>query len=98
MEKEKMIIALDKPFTFEDKQYTEINLTGLDDMTTEDMCVAHNMYLRNGANPVGVPEFDPVYACIVAHLVTGLPIEFFKALPAKDGRSVKNVVTSYFFD
>ena len=98
MEKEKLLIELDKPFSFEGKEYKQVDFAGMDNLTTQDVCDAHNMYLSMGGSAAGVPEFDPSYACVIAHKATGLPVEFFKALPAKEGRKVKNLVTTYFFD
>ena len=42
-------------------------------------------------------EFDTEYACIICSIATGKPVEFFLALPARDGVALKNKVGSFFY-
>jgi len=90
------ILKFSKPYHFEDKTYTELDLSGLDSLTAEDMIAADKYLSRNGNFSV-MPEMSLEYACFVASKATDLPIEFFRRLPPKDAIKVKNRVTNFFY-
>lgn len=91
------LVKLSKPYTFEGKTYTEIDLSGIAEMTGEDMAEAEKFLTRTGTVSPLLPEMTMEYACFIANRATGLPVEFFKRLPAKDAVKVKNRVTSFFY-
>ena len=93
-----MVIKFKKPFVFEGKTYTEIDLSALENVTVDDM-VAVNKIIGPGAfGRVEMnPEFSLEYACHLAARATKMPVEFFFALRPGDGLKVKNRVINFFF-
>lgn len=92
-----MIIKFKKPFVFEGKTYTEIDLNPLENITTGDLIavskyVGGNVFGRTEMNP----EFSLEYACHIAARATKMPVEFFEALRPNDGLKVKNRVLNFF--
>lgn len=98
-EKEKepeTLVKFPKPYEFEHKTYTEIDLAGMDDLTAEDMITAEKFLNRSGVfSPI--PEVSVEYVCFIASKASGQPIEFFKGLPPKAMTRVKNKVTGFFY-
>lgn len=95
-EKNKYLIKFRKPFVWEDNTYTEIDLSGLEDMSARDMIQAQRTMERSGSINV-LPEMSLEYACIFASKATKMPVEFFQALPPKEAIKVKNKVTNFFY-
>lgn len=89
-------VTFSKPYRFEDKTYKEIDLSGLESLTAEDMIAADKFLTRNG-NFTVMPEMTLEYALFIASKATDLPIEFFRQLPPKDAIRVKNRVTNFFY-
>lgn len=90
------VVVLSKPYKFEDKTYTEVDLSGLSELTTEDM-VAAEKYLTRSGNISVMPEMSIEYACFICARSTNLPVEFFRQLPPKDAIKLKNRVTGFFY-
>lgn len=95
-EEEKLVIELTKEYTFEGKKYTKVDLTGLNDLTAEDMIAANRMLSRSG-NTDFVQEMTLEYACVLASKGSDLPVEFFRALKPKDAMKVKSRVTVFLY-
>lgn len=95
-EENKYLIKFRKPFVWEDDTYTEIDLSGLEDMSARDMIQAQRTMERSGSINV-LPEMSLEYACIFASKATKMPVEFFQALPPKEAIKVKNKVTNFFY-
>lgn len=93
---ESSVVVLSKPYKFEDKTYTEVDLSGLSELTTEDM-VAAEKYLTRSGNISVMPEMSVEYACFICARATNLPVEFFRRLPPKDAIKLKNRVTGFFY-
>lgn len=91
------IIKFAKPYKFEGKEYTEVNLSGIDDLTTRDICELQKHHAALGI-VAPVIEMDCTYAQLVAAKVTNLPIEFYYALPAREGGKIKQAVQQYFLN
>lgn len=90
------LVTFSKPYKFEGQTYTEVDLSGVGDMTAQDMVDAEKFLTRSGIiSPI--PEMTVEYICFIANRATGLPVEFFKGLPTKDAVKVKNKVTSFFY-
>lgn len=93
----RMVITLKKPYHFEGKDYTEIDLNGLDDLRASDM-IAVNKYMQRTTAGIDVmPEVSLEYACVLASKAAKLPIEFFTGLPPKEAMKVKNRVMGFLF-
>lgn len=95
-EENKYLIKFRKPFVWEDNTYTEIDLSGLEDMSAKDMIQAQRIMERSGSINV-LPEMSLEYACIFASKAAKMPVEFFQALPPKEAIKVKNRITNFFY-
>lgn len=96
-EEDSLIIKLKKPYKFEGKEYAEIDLSGLEDLSAADM-IAVNKYMDRTATGIQVmPEVSLEYACVFASKATKLPVEFFTNLPPKQAIKVKNRVMGFLF-
>ena len=90
------ILKLSRTYRFEDQDISELDLSGLEDLTVDDMIRANKALSSSGTFSV-LPETDLQYTITLAVKVTGLPVEFFKQLKPRDGIKVKNRVTSFLF-
>lgn len=90
------VIKFKEPYKFECKEYKEIDLSGLDDLSTDDLLTAENMYLKTGGTAIN-PETTLLYSLIMAHIVSNLPFEFFGNLPAKEALKIKREVYRFFY-
>lgn len=88
-------VKFSKPYTFEEETYTEIDLSGCDELTGNDAAKAEKILAARGENAM-FPEASSTYAYIVASLGTGKPVEFFTGLPLKEATKVKNRVRACF--
>ena len=89
-----LVIKFKKPYEWEGKTYTEIDLSALEKLTGEDMVEINNLLGSRGRLPV-LQEMSLEYAQEMAAHVTGMPIEFFKGLPAKKSMKLKNIVSNF---
>ena len=79
------VFKLVKPVTFEGKEYTEIDLAGLEDLNGRDIRELDRLFKMKGGRLRGnVKEFDSLYLQLVAARATSLPLEFFDVIGAKD--------------
>lgn len=88
------IITFQKPYKFEEKDYTEIDLSNLEKLTTKDLVEADTQFSAEG-NFAVMNEMSIGYTAIVAAKVTQKPIEFFHSLPANEGIKVKNIIMGF---
>lgn len=95
-EENQYVIKFRKPFIWEDNTYTEIDMSGLEDLSAKDMIAAQRTMEKSGSINV-LPEMSLEYACIFASRATKMPVEFFQALPPKEAIKVKNKVTNFFY-
>jgi hypothetical protein len=93
---EETIVKLSKPYTFEGETISEIDFSGLEDISANDMIKANKVLATSGQVTV-LPENDLLYCLIIASNATKYPVEFYKALKPRDAIKVKNKVTSFFF-
>lgn len=94
---EKRIIRFKKPYRFEGYEYTEVDLSRLEDMTANDMIAVGKQYnQRNGEN-TATPEVTLEYAMLMAARAAKLPLEFFYGMPMKEATMVKRCVVSFLF-
>lgn len=96
VDEEGLLIKFNKPFHFEGKEYTEIDLAGLENMSAADMIAVNKIMARTSSIEV-MPEVSLEYACNIAARATKQPIEFFTALPMKEAMKVKNRVMGFLF-
>ena len=96
VEEAENIVKLSKTYDFEGEKVPQIDFSGLENITADDMIRANKVLSTSGTVSI-LPENDLHYTLIIAASATGLPIEFFKALKPKDAIRVKNTVTSFFY-
>lgn len=89
-----MKVIFKKPYHFEGKEYKEVDLSGLDNLSTNDLIEADKQFANTGQMAL-MNEMTTGYACIVAAKATGYPVEFFYRLPGAEGLKVKNVVMTF---
>lgn len=92
-----MLIKFKKPYRFEGKEYTEIDLSGMDDLTGADMIAINKIMSRTSAGIDVMPEVSVEYACHFAARAAKQPVEFFTNLPPKELMKVKNRVMGFLF-
>lgn len=92
----KYLVTFKKPFTFEGKTFDSVDLSAIENLNTEQLCKAERVFERSGGVSA-LKEMNLEYAIILASVATGHPIEFFKALPAREGSKIKTRIGAYFF-
>ena len=91
------LITFKRIYKFEGKEYTGIDLSGLEELTGADM-IAVNKYMQRTSRGIDVmPEVSLEYACNLAAKGSKLPIEFFTGLPPREAMKVKNRVMGFLF-
>ena len=94
---ERFVIKLARPYEFEHKVYTEIDLSGMEELTGTDM-IAINKIMQRTAGDMGVmPEVSIEYACYFAARAAKLPVEFFLQLTPNVMLKVKSRVIGFLF-
>ena len=80
IEEESLVLKFRKPYKFEGQEYTEVDLSGMEDMTAGDLCAVAKLANRElGVTPI--PEMTLPYAMYMAARASHKPVEFFKGLP-----------------
>lgn len=77
---ENHVMKFEKPYVFEGKEYKEIDLSGIADITSMNESEAENKLVRAGFTITETSALY-LYSCIIASMVTGLPEDFFTNLP-----------------
>lgn len=93
---ESLILRFKKPYIFEGQEYTEVDLSGMEDMTAADLCVVAKFANRD-LGVTAVPEVTLSYAIYMAARASRKPVEFFKGLPPVEAMKLKNIVTGFLF-
>lgn len=88
-------IKFAKPYQFESKEYTEIDLSKIEDLSTRQLADATKQF-STSEYITPRPEADVNFCCIIAASVCSLPQQFFDDLPAKEGVKVRDVVQTFF--
>lgn len=90
------IVKFTKVYQFEGETIGEIDMSGMEGITANDLIKANKVLQASGVVTV-MPETNLEYAMIIAASATGRPVEFFKGLAPRDAMKIKNKVTSFFF-
>lgn len=94
-QEEGRVITLSTPYLFEGKEYTTIDLNGLDKLTIGDAVDAQkDLFSESEAAAAVICETTTAFARVMAAKATGLPIEFFKLAPRRVSRRVAAAVRS----
>ena len=99
--KNPLSLKLKKPFTFEGKEYKEVDLSGLEDLTCDDVVDIQKKYFKMVGKDVSaldtvMLEGNLEYARFIAAEVSHLPLEFFKRLPGSNAGALKTLVLNFF--
>lgn len=97
VEEDGMVVKFKKPYHFEGKEYTEIDLSGMEDLTGADMIAVNKIMSRSSAGIDVMPEVSVEYACYFAARAAKQPVEFFTSLPPRELMKVKNRVMGFLF-
>ncbi|KGE20639.1 hypothetical protein PWYN_00470 [Paenibacillus wynnii] len=77
------MFTLSRPFTFEEKEYTEL-LLDFESLLGSDLLQINSQFDAEQKSPVFVKALSLSYQLSVAAAAAKLPKEFFNSLPAKD--------------
>lgn len=91
-----LVVKFSKPFVFENKTYTEVDLRNLENLNGEDLCRADRAVRAQG-NAAQMTEMTPDIACFLGSVAAHLPVEFFKTLPIREMFKVRNAVSGFLF-
>lgn len=84
---------LSKPFTFEEKEYTSLDLN-MEDLTGADLENIEREMSAAGM-VVALPEASKSYQMYVAARAAKVPVELIKALPLRDASAITVKVQSF---
>jgi hypothetical protein len=95
-EEKENVITLKKPYKFEGKEYTEIDLSGLEKMTVMDAVdVQIELFNQREVATATVCESTTAFARAIAAKATGLPIEFFQLAPRSVSKQVTRAIRGF---
>ncbi len=89
------VVKFTKSYSFEGKEYTEIDLSGLSKLTVNDAIKAQSQLIDEQETAAAlVTERTTAFARHMAAKATGYPIEFFKYMSRGAMKSVQRAVVS----
>ncbi len=89
-------VVFEKPYIFEGETYNEIDLSGLEDMTGEDLIRIEKALRMTGVKSLNF-EMTPEGAFMYAAQAAGVPVEFFDLLPIAEARKIRIVVINFLW-
>lgn len=97
-EPEDLVLRFGRPYKFGGQEYTEVDLSGLEDTTAGDLarCAKITTRKHKGLNTATL-EMTTEYSITMAHIVTKLPLEFFERMPSKSAIELKGIVVGFLF-
>ena len=97
-EPEDLILRFAKPYKFGGQEYTEVDLSGLEDVTAGVLENVGKIAAKKnpGMNPA-LQEMSMTFCTYLAQRVAKLPLEFFTGLPAKEAIKLKTMVTGFLY-
>ena len=97
-EPEDLILRFAKPYKFGGQEYTEVDLSGLEDVTAGVLENVGKIAAKKnpGMNPA-LQEMSLTFCTYLAQRVAKLPLEFFTGLPAKEAIKLKTMVTGFLY-
>ena len=94
--RQKIVVALGKPYVFEGKEYPEIDLTDMDKLTIQDAIDAQRqLFGEQEVAAAMLCETTTGFARIIAAKATEQPIEFFKLMPRGAMKRIVAAVRGY---
>lgn len=97
-EPEDLVLRFGKPYKFGGQEYTEVDLSGLEDVTAGVLENVGKIAAKKnpGMNPA-LQEMSMTFCTYLAQRVAKLPLEFFTGLPAKEAIKLKTLVTNFLY-
>ena len=97
-EPEDLVLRFSKPYKFGGQEYTEVDLSGLEDVTAGVLENVGKIAAKKnpGMNPA-LQEMSLTFCTYLAQRVAKLPLEFFTGLPAKEAIKLKAMVTNFLY-
>jgi hypothetical protein len=92
-----MHVQFKKPFNFEGEEYGGVDID-LDSLSGDDLERAQELISLERKTGGVVPEFSKAYLAQVAALAAKKPVEFFRALPARESVKVTIEVQNFLLD
>lgn len=90
-----MKITLSKPYSFEGKEYTELEIN-FDNLTGREVSQAKKDFIRSGNFYGGnILQTDMDFCVYLAAKAVDQPIEFMEGLPAKDYLTVSTLAAGF---
>lgn len=91
------IIPLSKPLSVNGTEYTELDLSGLEDLTIDEYSKMLKQYEKlYGAGSSAMPEYEMDFALMVVEKILHIPRSILQKVKAKDGAKIRHVVTRFF--
>lgn len=95
-EKPLLSVTLYDPYIFDGLEVKEVDLSGLYDMTAEDMFAVDEQMRRRGYSGQN-PEITRLYALLTTARINHKPWGWCNQMKARDAVRIKNVVSSFFY-
>jgi hypothetical protein len=92
-----LYVKFKKPYVWECDTYEGIDLSGLENLSSQDLMDIEKKYYKLGVASFN-PEQTAAYAKVTAQKASGMPIEFFEQLPLKEMLRIKNKIVSFFYN
>lgn len=90
---ESLVLEFHKPYVFEGQTYDSVDLSALENITGQMMIEIERECIKKGI--IALQEMSLSYAQLISAKVTGIPIEFFTGLDAKDSNKLKSIVSNF---
>lgn len=91
------VIELTKKYRFEDKVIAELDLKEIENLSANKLQEIEGLYRKTTKNISSTPELTIEYAMALGSILTGLPLEFFKQLNARDVMKIKTRVINFLY-
>ena len=97
-EPEDLVLRFGKPYKFGGQEYTEVDLSGLEDVTAGVLeNVGKIAAKKNPGMSPALQEMSLTFCTCLAQRVAELPLEFFEKLPAREAIKLKTMVTGFLY-
>lgn len=91
------VFRLSKPVMHMGNPVRELDLTGLDSLTLDDMTELYNLYEGMGGTGTIMQESSLLFAKLTVQRMTGLTLETLGQISAKDAVKLKNRLYRFFY-
>lgn len=94
---EPYVVLFNKPYIFEKKEYTSVDLSGLKNISGADMAWVNRQLTTAGIIIPINAELSIEYACYMAARITAMPVEFYMGMPAPLVIKIKNRIANFIY-